>query len=341
MVECLMHLEPHRILVINVTRIGDTLFTTPVLAALHAAWPAAEITVLAHPKRGEVLAGLPEIRCLGRIDKQRARFKGWLGGKSYDLALVFGHDRSLLDYAFRVARQVVAYRQDDTALNARFLAMADEPPPHAEHAVLRALRLTDALGIARTGLRLRLALSAAERDWAKSFLAQTGLAGGRPRIGLQVASFPTKAYRDWPIEHFAALCEAVCARWPQAGFLIFGGPEEKERTRWLKARLGERAVLLAGQLSLRQTAAMMSLVDAYIGVDTGPTHIMGTFDIPIIGLYHCRLPHAIYGPLDHPLDFGLDHPRLGQVCDETTPMAEISVERVFDRLSEALEGRLP
>lgn len=329
---------PKSILVINVTRIGDTLFTTPVLRALAAAWPQAAITMLAHPKRAEVLANLPLLHRLAPIDKNRAPFMGRLFGKRYDLALVYGHDRALVAYALRVARQVVAFRQADDRLNRQLFRVVDEPPPHSAHAVDRSLLLPAALGVPVAGKRLVLALTAAERAWADERLRQERLAAAKPLIGLQVASFPTKAYRDWPIEHFAALCDRILATWPNAGFLIFGGPEEKVRTAWLKARLGDRAALLAGCLSLRQTAAMMSRVDAYVGVDTGPTHIMSTFDIPMVGLYHCRLPRAIYGPLEHPHDFGLDHPRSGQECSESTPMAEIGVDAVFGQLAKALQG---
>lgn len=333
--------SPKTILVINVTRIGDTLFTTPVLRALAAAWPQAAITVLAHPKRAEVLAHLPFIRRLGTIDKQRAPFLGRFFGKRYDLALVYGHDAPLIDYGLRVAHRVVAFRQANDGLNRRLYRVVDEPPSHAEHAVERALRLPAAIGVPAAGKRLALTLTETEQAWARQRLEQEGLASARPLIGLQVASFPTKAYRDWPVEHFAALCEKILGQWPAAGFLIFGGPEEKARTAWLKTRLGARAALLAGRLSLRQTAAMMSRVQAYVGVDTGPTHIMSTFDTPLVGLYHCRLPHGIYGPLEHPADFGVDHPRAGGDCSESTPMAEIGVDTVFAQLCAALQGAVP
>ena len=44
-------LAPRSILVINVSRIGDTLLVTPALRALARAWPQARITVLG-PRSG-------------------------------------------------------------------------------------------------------------------------------------------------------------------------------------------------------------------------------------------------------------------------------------------------
>lgn len=98
------------------------------------------------------------------------------------------------------------------------------------------------------------------------------------------------------------------------------------------------AIDLAG-LSLRKTAGVMSFLDAYVGVDTGPTHIMGCFDIPLVALYHCKLPHRCYGAQDHPFDFFVEHPCPPDLCDETTPMGELGVDTVFERLIEALNAR--
>ena len=46
---------PQRILVINVSRIGDTLLVTPALRALASAWPQARISFFGHPRRVEIM----------------------------------------------------------------------------------------------------------------------------------------------------------------------------------------------------------------------------------------------------------------------------------------------
>jgi heptosyltransferase-3 len=108
-------LEPRRILVICVARIGDTLLTTPALRALAARWPGAAITFLGHPKRVEVMQHLPFLAAVGPISKHRAAWRGWLSRRHFDLALVYGFDRALVSYALRVARDVVAFRQGSRA----------------------------------------------------------------------------------------------------------------------------------------------------------------------------------------------------------------------------------
>ncbi len=327
---------PKQILVIHVTRIGDTLLATPALRAIAAAHPGATITCLAHPKRAEILRHLPFLSHVGAITKHRAAFRGHFGGPQYDLAFVFGYDRPLVAYALRVARRVVAFRQGDPVLDRQLAPCVEPPPAHSRHAAAALLALPEAIGIPPAGLRLAYRVTDAEARWAGDLLSRRLLPGAGPLIGLQVASFPTKAWRDWPIDHFAALCMRILTAYPIAHFLIFGGNGERSRTESLHRQLGAHSTVLAGKLSLRQTAALMSRLDLYVGVDTGPTHIVGCFDVPLVGLYHCQSPSRIFAPLEHPLLHAVDHPGLDAAGSTATPMAEISVERVWQEVLTAL-----
>jgi len=323
------------ILVICVARIGDTLLVTPALRALAARWPDAGITFLGHPKRVEVLQHLPFLAATGSISKHRARWRGWLSRQRWDLALVYGFDRALVAYALRTARDVVAFRQGSPALDRRLLHCVEPPPPLSDHAVPMHLSLTRALGISDSGMGLSYIVTAEERDAARALLLRKGLAKARPLVGLQVRAFPTKAWRDWPIEQFAALCRRIGQRWPGAHFLLFGGGDDLERTQELVRLLPERATTLAGSLSLRESAAVMNELHLFIGLDSGPTHIAGALGVPLIGLYHCLIPSRLIKPLDRPGVQVVDHPRR-EGCDAATPMGEITVDAVWAKVLEAL-----
>lgn len=335
MAEALVSPAPRSILVINVCRIGDTLLATPALRALARTWPEAHITVLGHPKRVEVLEHLPWLAAAKGISKISARARGWLSPKRHDLALVYGFDLPLVKYALRVARQVVAFRQCDEALNRRLFRAVEVPAFQAAHSVRLALRLADAVGVPHAGYRLAYRVTEAETAWAEGRLREIDAAARGPWIGLQVASFPTKAYRDWPATYFLELARRIRARWQGANFLIFGGADDRARTGWLARELVAGCTVLAGELSLRQTAALMSRTQLYVGVDTGPTHMMSCFDIPLVGLYHCYSPSRLIGALEHPCFYPVDHPR-PYGCAIDTPMAEIAVETVFAAVERAL-----
>jgi heptosyltransferase-3 len=334
-------IRPRRILIINVSRIGDTLLVTPAIRALAAAWPEASVDLLGHPNRIEVLEHLPFVRRVGSISKKSASFRGWLDllAKPYDLAVVYGFDPSLVAYALRVAHHVTAFRQRSDKLNRQIGTLVEPPALQSDHSVRLALALPAALGVAPAGLRLSYVVSAAECIEAERTLARDLPDGASPLIGVQVASFPTKAYRDWPIASFIELCERIRGQWPTAHFLIFGGKEEHQRTEMLKTALGVAATHYAGRLSLRQTAALMGRLDLYIGVDTGPTHLMSAFDIPLVGLYHGISRSQLIGPLEHPAAFPVDHPEAGPGCAAAASMADITVEQVWITVRQALACR--
>lgn len=328
-------------LFINVSRIGDTMFSIPAMRAVAAAYSDCQITVLAHPKRAEVLRELPFLSAVGTISKRSAWRRGWLGGVRYDYAVVYGFDAPFIRYALRVARRVTAFRQSDPEINRRLYRWVEVPAFQSEHAVLQSLRLVSALGVPPVGRRLLYRVSIEETAVARAQLAADVPRDAAPLVGLQVASFPTKAYRDWPIAYFAELADRITGEWPLAHFLIYGGSEEQVRVNWLKEKIGARATSYAGRLSLRETAAIMSLTDLYVGVDTGPTHIMSAFDIPLVGMYHCLSSSRLTGPLDHPCFYPVEHPRERGRCSEQVEMSEITVEMVFAQVVRALREHAP
>jgi len=328
-------------LFIIVSRIGDTLFATPAMRAVEKANPGCRMVVLGHPKRADVLRGLPFASDVSSITKRSAPWRGWFHGRRFDYAFVYGFDEPLVRYALRVADRVVAFRQKSEALSRRLYRCVDVPPFQSEHSVLHCLRLPAAIGIPPSGLRLAYHVSPQEATMARERLVADIPRSASPLIGFQVASFPTKAYRDWPIGNFAELAERILADWPQSHFLIYGGSEERSRALWLKERLGSRATRYAGLLTLRETAALMGCTDLYVGVDTGPTHLMSTFDIPLVGLYHCISSSTLTGAVDHPCFYPVDHPRARDQCSERTDMGEISVESVLLQVRCALAEHPP
>ncbi|HEY5293675.1 MAG TPA: glycosyltransferase family 9 protein [Burkholderiales bacterium] len=335
-----------KVLVIIVARIGDTLLATPALRALKAAIPQGRLTVLAHPKRLEVLQHLSFIDVLEGITKTSATVRGWIVKNRYDYALVYGHDAALVRYALRASEAVIAFRQHDEALNRRLAHLVEEPSG-PEHAVLHRLSLLVPLGLAADDLRLaslglaagnlRLAycVTGEERAWARRWLAAQ-VPSGRPLIGLQIASFPTKSHRDWPASSFRELIARIAARYAQARFLLLGDAAAAAKAAPLLAAFPQQVALAAGRLSLRQSAALMAELDLYIGVDTGPTHIAGALGIPMVALYHCAYPGRNLAPLQHPACVMIEHPLTGRSRAATASMADIPVAAVWQAATDLL-----
>lgn len=302
--------KPLRILVIGIARIGDTLLLTPVFQAIKENLPNTHLTVIAHPNRCSVLENLPSIDTLWGTTKNWLVWQGWLGGKTYDVALVYGRDLKLLKYAQRVSHKIYCFDEKI------FQTITDESvhkvplPKIPIHAVHERLLLIQAwLRANSMPQRLSYMVTEAEKQKAQQWLQNAGLASTHPLIGLQTNSFPTKSHRDWPASHFKALIRALLTTFPKAHFLILGDALAAEKGKTYLADFPDNVSIAAGQMSLRQSAALMSQLDLYVGVDTGPTHLAGALGIPMVAMYHPRYPGQYLMPLDNPTCRVVEHPR--------------------------------
>ena len=323
------------ILVIHVARIGDTLLVTPTVRALKQAAPGGRLTCLLHPARRALYENLPWVDALGAITPKTAWLRGRLGSGRYDYALVYGHDAPLVRYALRVAGRVVAFEQRDKILNRKLWRAV--PAPAGMHAVRERLLLPQALGVTTTEFHLAYLPTSDERAQARAWLTQHVFATG-PLIGLQVASFPTKSYRDWPVESFIELGRRLLAEHPGAQILVFGGKESRAPAARIAQALAPQAQSVAGVFDLRATAALLAQLNLYVGVDTGPTHLAGALGVPMVALYHCRHRGAQLAPLGHEHLAIIEHPASDRECTTETPMDRIPVDAVWKQTRRLLKG---
>lgn len=323
-----------RVLVISVARLGDTLLLTPLLRALKEASPRGRLAVLAHPRSVDILRNLPFVDELSTIKPRIARWRGWLQGSRWDYALVLERNPVLIRYASRVATRVVAFRTEDAATNA-LLWRAVPLPTEPTHAVRQRLLLTEAMGLTTSELQLRYVVTEDEHRAVRNWLTARGIDRVRPLIGFQMASFPGKAYRDWPADHFIDLGRRILDAYPGAHILLLGGPESRDKASQVAGVLG-RSTSAAGAFDIRGAAALIASLDLYVGVDTGPTHLAGALGVPMVALYHCRHRGNLLAPLDHPHLRIVDHPADDAHCSHGTPMADIPVSTVWQQAKELL-----
>ena len=206
------------------------------------------------------------------------------------------------------------------------------------HAVAWTLSLAEAVGIPADGVQLDYCVSNAETIAARQRLRADFPNATGPFIGMQVASFATKSYRDWPIEHFIGLATRIADESNDARFIFYGAASDQGRINRLTSALAGKAKSYAGEFSLRETVAMMACTDLYIGVDTGPTHLFGALKKPMVVLYHPSLPSALYKPLGASALYAIDHPQAGLNATSDISMAEISVDVVWRAVSAAMRG---
>lgn len=334
---------PKRILVIHVARFGDTLLSGVAIRALKQAYPNAEIDFLGHPKRYDIIWGLPELSHVGAISKKTAPFKGWcsqlFGRKPYDLAVVWGHDAAIHRYAQRVAKHLVVQQIKDEATNQSLRAAghvvlkmpSDKDIPLADWLLTLVER---GIGITTQARQVAYTVLPAEKAWAQEWLAHSfaGIQNQEtfPLIGMIIESFPTFKHRDWPIEHFVELIRGITQCYPDARFVLLGSQLPKQKIAALKAVMGERMAQAVDRLSIRESGAIMSCLDLYIGIDTGPSHVAAGIGIPMVCLFHCaRRGPLVLSPVKPEAVTMIEHPCTTEQCSFSVSMGDLAPEGVL------------
>ena len=309
-----------RILVIRGGAIGDFILTLPAIAALRRQFPQAHLEVLGYPHIAQlaVAGGLAD-----RVQPIEAR--GLAGFFARDGTL----EPDLVDY-FSEFDLVISYLYDPDeifktnvgrCLVKQFIVGPHRPDEtertHATQVYLKPLErlaIFDADPVPRLALNSQ-PLGAAKRSEDGSTLNQLAL---HPGSGSEK--------KNWPETKWAGLIQQVIAttRW---NLLLVGGEAEGERLRRLAAVLPPARCSIAQGLPLAELAQRIQSGAAFVGHDSGITHLAAAVGLPCVVLWADTL-EEVWRPQGEPL----------VILKEIAGVRAISVEKVLNELRK-LVGR--
>ena len=298
--------EYRNIIVNSLANLGDVVLTTSAISLLRKAYPQAKITMLARPVVSEVIKNNPVIDDVIIFDyksKQKSFRKMWemvkeIRRRNFDLAISFDAKlRPALLYFFagipvRVTGEQIFDKKPGK------VSMLFTNVIKLQHDLMTSLQAETFQEIVRgfTGITgsevpcfARIETENAER--AKILLNR--LPQGKKRIGLCVKG--TFALKTWPKEYFAELVRKLYRQY-DAVFFIIGAPNDRAYANEVIAEIGLPVENFCGDTGLVDLAALLSLADLFITVDTGASHIAATTGVPmltIFGNYNSRRWHPI------------------------------------------------
>lgn len=350
-----------RILVIRPDHLGDLLFATPALARLRQLYPEAQITALVGPWGQAALAGNPDVNvvltCPFPGFTRRPKSSAW---EPYRLLMEYAAHLRALDFdraiVLRFDHWWGAWLAAWAGIPARlgydlpemrpFLTQAHPYRP-GRHEVVQNLVLVDPNLTAITSQTwpLRFFPTAQDEQWADE-LVRSIEAPGSHLIAVHPGSgAPVKA---WRIQAWARVADALAAHYP-ARILLTGGPSERELVKSVANAMRRPAILLAGETTLGQLAALLRRCALALGPDSGPLHLavaMGTPTVHLFGPVDARL----FGPWGDPQrhrvltsDWAcipcnrLDYPAAAQ--SEHGCVRDIAEEAVLETALELLAGQ--
>jgi ADP-heptose:LPS heptosyltransferase len=144
-----------------------------------------------------------------------------------------------------------------------------------EHKVDSNARIGAALGLT-VGVQPRMRFTDKELAEAREVLTREGFVTFRPIVAIHPGSGPQAPHKRWPADRYVEFAASLpCG----VDILVVGGPAERADAAFiveaLSPRRHEAGIVrsVAGQLSVRATAAVLSLCGAVVGGDSGILHL--------------------------------------------------------------------
>ncbi len=294
-----------RILIVNLTRFGDLLQTSPAIAALKRRHPEAGITLMAEKNFADVCEGIPGIDRIYRAELDR------LGN------LMLEGGAQLLE-AYRYVEQVIgelraerfdlALNYSSSRMSAVFMGLLRIPDVRGWSMTPDGLRVirhpwsrlfaTMCLNrrvatfnlvdyyCAMTGAhadtkQLRYVVTPDAATGAAAMLAEHGIGGDERFVALQLGA--SRAIRQWPERSFAALGRTLA----DAGLrvVIIGGGGDRPLGDRVAGEIGPAAINGCGKTGVAELGAVLSRASALVTGDTGPMHMAAAVGTPVVGLF--------------------------------------------------------
>jgi ADP-heptose:LPS heptosyltransferase len=293
-----------RILVVKLATLGDLLLATPMLRALRARYPDAQLDLLTSAVAAPLIRESPLLDHLYTFEKrafddlaalaQRPAELGRLAplalrlrATRYDIVVLAHHltlpagrlkYRALLA-AIHPARSVGLDNGHGGFLALRVRDEGFGALHEAEYALALAAALDAPAPASARGLRL------ADLGWQPS--TPTPLRSEEsPQIALHPGGGAYSLARRWPASRFVELANALSAEFG-ATITLLGGAEERALQTEILDALGRPpwASALPGEVSPRRLAEILGASHLFIGNDSLPMHLAAAAGTPIVAIF--------------------------------------------------------
>ena len=300
-----------RILIIQLSAIGDVVRTLPGLQALRDFFPSARIDWGVERKSAGILLGHPSIDTLHVFERDESQgfwhnvgqyrlFLSHLRSEKYDIVVDF-HGSWKSGYAGWQCRARERYclagSEAKSARRARggewFSNKRVKLPRVDLNRVEENLLLTDPLAPRPRSLSYSIYVQDVVHEYIDDYFEDT-YSGAKLKVALHAPV--DKRSKRWPEDRFAALADMLLAD-GRFEVLLTYGPGQREVAERVQM-LSRRKPLFAPETpGLTYYAWLIHQCDLYVGGDTGPMHIANAMGTPVVAVFGSTDPQK-HAPFD-------------------------------------------
>lgn len=278
-----------RIAVLRANGVGDYVVAEPALAALRAAYPAAEITLLGAAHTRPLVADRPGpcdryvqvplmrgVRVGSDPDATPEQVEAWCveqRAHAYDLAVqLHGGGRNSNALLLRLgARHTAGAATPDAPKPDRWV-----PYTAYQHDTLRWLEVVQTVGARVLRVEPHVAVTAADLEESRSVLPP----GDRPLVVVHPGA--TDGRRCYPEDRLGEVARDLAAR--GARVVVLGGHGDGERVATVARTAGDVETVIGG-LSLGGLVGTLRRASLMLGNDSGPRHLAAAVGTPTVAVF--------------------------------------------------------
>ncbi|MCS7091082.1 MAG: glycosyltransferase family 9 protein [Verrucomicrobiota bacterium] len=269
-----------KILVIRGGAIGDFILTLPAIAALRQRFPMAHLEVLGYPHIAQLALVGGWADAVRPIEARAlAGFFARNGELSEELRVYFSEFDLILSYLYDPDR--IFEENVRRCSPAQFLAGPHRPDERGEmHATRVFLQPLERLAIFDADPIPRLQLPRASRGESAPLALHPGSGSDR---------------KNWPEARWADLFQYLL-RTNRRPFMLVGGEAEADRLHRLAMAAPLSRIEVCQSLPLADLARRLNTCAAFVGHDSGITHLAAAVGLPMVVLWP-DTPVAVWQPL--------------------------------------------
>lgn len=341
---------PRHIVVSRTDKVGDLLLSLPVFQTLRKAFPEARITALVSSYAKEIVQGHPAIDEVVLVERddffwitaQKLRFL-----KADTFIALYPRPRlALAAWLASIPTRIgTAFRWYSFLFNQKVRVHRHFGE---RHEVEFNLDLVKPLGVTRFADKIEFPLSPTDRDFAKDLLNEKGVSPGTRYVAVHPGHKGSAL--NWSPQRYSEIVAKFCQQ-KNLRVILTAGPDEtpliSQVTAFLSAHsLEQKPVLLIGECTLKQLAAIYAGADCFLSGSTGTLHLAAAVGTPTVALF-CPIPETTpvrWGPWGNEATVLMpSNPQCTDCqkgfCQKHDPMDAIGVDEVFQAMEKYIHSK--